>query len=265
MTTPRAECPYTGSLPIPGTVDKQAASGPPEKQRNMRVLITGVDQPLGAVTAAALSRRHELRLTGAGPHATFEVGGLEYRPADLRDPEQVRPLVEGIDAIAHLALHEPQATPDAAAEAEVLDVASRGTYVLLQEAVKAGVPRIVLASRLDLLAAYPAEYVVDENWQPQPEANASSLAPYLAELTVREFARAEAIVGVCLRLGGLERDPAGTSPEDATAAIEKALIMDLGDRKYRWWLYHICSTDRYRLGHAAHPPLSFTRVEAMDE
>jgi hypothetical protein len=116
-----------------------------------------------------------------------------------------------------------------------------------------------MASHLDLMAAYGERCLVDENWRPMPQANAASLSLYLAELTLREFARAEEIVGVCLRFGDLGSGPAETTPADAVTAIEQALGMDLTDRKYHWWLYHIGSTDRYRLGAAAREPLNFTR------
>jgi nucleoside-diphosphate-sugar epimerase len=226
----------------------------------MRILITGADQPLGGVAAAALRDRHELRLTGAQPLAPAGLEAYQYVPADLREPEQAAPLVEGMEAVAHLALHTPFVTPDAAAEDQALDQAARGIYVLLHAALKAGVRRVVLASRLDaVMGAYPEEYVVDESWKPMPAAAAASLAPYLAEITLREFVRAEELIGVCLRFGDLGSGPADTTPEDAAAAIEKALTMDLAGRQYRWWLYHICSGDRYRLAAAAHGPLQFTR------
>jgi hypothetical protein len=51
--------------------------------------------------------------------------------------------------------------------------------------------------------------------KPLPQTDAASLVPYLAELTVREFVRAENVVGVCLRFGPLGNDPDGTTPGDA--------------------------------------------------
>ena len=72
----------------------------------MRILITGADRPLGQLAATALSTTHTLTLTG-------QAQGLEgtddavYRCVDLRDPEQVKPLVRGIDAVLHLEPHEP--------------------------------------------------------------------------------------------------------------------------------------------------------------
>jgi len=225
----------------------------------MRILITGADQPLGELAARALRGEHEVRLTGTAPQAPAGLQTLPYTPADLREPDQVSPLVEGMEAVAHLAMHAPMATPDAAAEKQALDVSARGMYVLLHAALAARVRRVVLASRLDLMAAYPESYLVDENWKPLPAAAAASLAPYLAELALREFVRAEEMVGICLRFGDLGTGPADTTPEDAVSAIRKALAMDLDGRKYRWWLYHICSTDRYPLGNAGWQPLNFER------
>jgi nucleoside-diphosphate-sugar epimerase len=225
----------------------------------MRILITGADQPLGALAARALRGEHEVRLTGAQAAGPKGLEDLVYTPADLREPAQVAPLVDGIDAVAHLALHAPIVTPDLAAERQTLDVSARGIFVLIHAALEAGVRRVVMVSRLDLMDAYPESSLVDETWRPRPAATAAQLAPYLAELTLREFVRAEEIVGVCLRMGDLGSGPADTTPEDAVAAIEKALTMDPARRKYRWLLYHIGSTDRYPLGAAAGPPLGFSR------
>jgi nucleoside-diphosphate-sugar epimerase len=221
----------------------------------MRILITGADTRLGRAAAAALRAGHDLRLTGAQPDPPEGAAGLPYTPADLREPDEVTPLLEGVEAVLHLVVYEPFPTPDAAAEKEALDRAARGTFVLLHAGLAAGVRRVVLASRLELMAAYPEHCAADETWKPQPDADAASLAPYVAELTLREFVRAEALTGVCLRFGPLGPAPDGTTEADAVRALERALTMDLEGRKYRWWLYHVCSTDRYDSGAASRPPL----------
>src|SRR5581483_6404186 len=97
----------------------------------------------------------------------------------------------------YLAPHRRPETPDAPSEKRALDEVARGTYVLLQAALKASVRRVVLASRLDLMAAYPASAVGGENWKPRPTPDAVSLAPYVAELALREFVRAEEMQGIC--------------------------------------------------------------------
>src|SRR5947208_1922799 len=124
----------------------------------MRILVTGADQPLGGLAAQALMGKHEVRLTGTQARAPAGLEALPYTPADLREPEEVAPLVEGMEAVAHLALHAPFETPDVAAEKQALDVSARGMFVLLQAALAAKVPRVVLASRLDAAAGGPLQF-----------------------------------------------------------------------------------------------------------
>lgn len=219
----------------------------------MRLLITGADRALGRLAARAFRESDALRLTGTAAEPPAELAGLEYHPADLREPNQVEPLVAGCEAVLHLA---PYDLP-AATEADLLDQAARGTFVLLHAALVAGVRRVVLASRLEVMTAYPANLVVTPAWAPRPDTTAAALAPFVGELTLREFVRAEEIVGVCLRFGPLDGTAPGTTPADAVAALDRALRMDLGGRKYRWWLYHIDSTGRFPLDEALRAPLEF--------
>jgi nucleoside-diphosphate-sugar epimerase len=224
----------------------------------MRILITGVNQPLGGLTASALRQEHELRLTGASPRPlVHSLSELPYFPADLRVPEQVEPLVEGMDAVLHLAPYGSASSADPRTEGGLLDLVARGTYVLEHACVKAGVGRVVLASRLELLDAYPPEYVINEQWRPRPKAEAASLAPYLAELTLREFARQEPLVTVCLRFGRIGE--VGLAPQDAVEAIRKALTMDLTGRNRRWWLFHVSGDPRFPSTAAEGAPLEFSR------
>lgn len=226
----------------------------------MRILITGADTDLGRLASETLRRQHEIKLTGSHPLSPPGCEDLEYTPADLREPAQAARLVTNVDAVAHLAPYTVLETPDPGAERYALDAAARGTFVLLQAARAGGVRRFVLASRLELLAAYDEKCAVDETWIPKPDASARSLAPYLAELTLREFVRAEEMLGVCLRLGELSGRHDGTTAADAAAAISRALTFDVEGRKYRWWLFHIGSTERYPLAAAAAAPFSFNRA-----
>jgi nucleoside-diphosphate-sugar epimerase len=206
----------------------------------MLILITGAETPLGQVAINALSGSHELRLAGS---------------ADLRKPDEVASLVQRVDAILHLAPSQPEPADDAAGVGDVLDHAARGTYVLLHAALEAGVRRVVLASRLSLLDSHP-NAVIDETWEPLPGTDATSLAPYLAELTLREFVRAEEMIGICLRMG--ELGPEGTTPQDAATALTRALTMELGKHRYHWWLYHVESAGRYPSAAAAREPFCWT-------
>src|SRR5690349_17737800 len=116
----------------------------------MRVLVTGADSPLGGVAVAALRHDYDLRLTGTAELPPGGAEGLPYSAADLREPDQVTPLMEVIDAVLHLAPFAVADPADPLAEGELLDRVARGTFVLLHAALKGGASRMVLASRLDL-------------------------------------------------------------------------------------------------------------------
>jgi len=219
----------------------------------MRVLITGADCRLGQLAVAHFGETHDLRTTGTSPSAPDASAGETYRCADLRRPEDVAPLVSGIDAVLHLSVYDSAPLQGVRAEQERLDMAARGTYVLLMEARKAGVARVVLASTLSLFDTYAEDYVVDESWRPMPKADAESLAPYLGEMVCREFAREGGMGVVCLRLGPLGAED-GTPEQDAVEALAQALAMPMRAGGYRWHVYHISRDDRF-------PMRSVTRAD----
>ena len=236
----------------------------------MKLLITGADRPLGVALTRGLSRDFALRLTGVGPAGPES--GVEYRQADLRDPEAAAPLVAGMDAVIHAAPFDPAPLSGPDAEQETLDVASRGTYALFQETCRSGIGGVVLISRMALLEAYPRDYAVDESWKPLPDPEAASLAPYTSELVGREFAREGSLGVVCLRFGALGSRE-GTTEADAIHAVRQALLVqtrargrahvafDVRHPGYRWWLFHVTSGGRFSLGAATREPLNFKRQE----
>jgi nucleoside-diphosphate-sugar epimerase len=210
----------------------------------MNLLITGANRPLGTLATTHFRSAHHLRLTDYSPALVEPQPDLDYRQADLRNPAAVAPLVEGIEAVLHLDLYHLPPISGPAAEKERLDLAARGTFVLMNEARKAGVNRVILISTLDFFETYPDDYVIDESWQPEPAPNADALAPYLAEIICREFAREGGIRAVCLRFGPLGQ-PNGTDEADALQAIEQALVLAFTEPGYRWHSIHVADSDRF--------------------
>ena len=224
----------------------------------MNLLITGADRPLGHLAALHFGDENDLRLTGYSPSLQGD-SGREYCTADLRVSEEVEPLLSGVEAVLHLSTFDPAPRSGPRSEQDGLEMASRGTYVLLQKAREAGVDRLILASTISLLEDYPENYVVDESWQPRPRPNAESLAPFLAEITCREFAREGGINTICLRFGDLDHLE-GTSNSDALQALSGALNMTFEPSGYRWFVFHVTSNGRFpnRLGFQ---PLGFGEKE----
>lgn len=193
----------------------------------MNLLLTGKETSLSSVINDALASEHKIDWIGRND-------------CDHRQPDQILPLCEGKDAI----LHCDAFSSSSISEADTLDWATRGTYVLLQSALQAGVGRLILASTLDIFDAYPADYVVDETWQPQPNTDAVSLAPYLAEVACREFSRQGGISCMALRFGALGQTE-GTSETDVIKAMQGALAFEYEPHGYRWHVFHVYSGERY--------------------
>ena len=194
---------------------------------------------MGSALCRGLSAGGRVIAIGESPGPATDPGGaVDYRAADLRLPEAARQALQGASALVHAQPHSGSAVEASAPEAEVLDILSRGTYVLVQAAREAGIGRIVLVSPISLMRGYPADYVVEPWWRPCPRPDGESLAPYLAELVCREIARTGAIEVRCLRMGGLG-DPEGTSSEAAVAAVAAALRSDAGTGGYCWHVDHV--------------------------
>ena len=200
--------------------------------------VTGADRPMGAALCRGLSAAGEVIAIGESPGGpgTDLGGAVAYRSADLR--EGAREALQGAAAVVHAQPHGRPAAEGWAPEAEVLDVLSRGTYVLVQAAREAGIGRIVLVSPMSLMQDYPADYAVEPWWRPRPRPDGESLAPYLAELVCREIARTGAIEVCCLRMGRLD-DPEGTSSADAVAAVMEALGREAAAAGYWWHADHV--------------------------
>ncbi len=232
----------------------------------MRVLVTDSQSKLGKALSQTLARQHDVQtldLSGSG--ATY-VG-------DPRDRDFAARATSDVDAIVHLA---PLAPADAS-PVDVLDAATRGTYNLITTAAKAS--RFVLISTLRLLEAYPMEWRVTEQWAPWPSTAVADLAPYLAELTVREVARVAPLKAIGLRLGEVvdDADVAGRAPdprwlhlEDAVQAVERSLTYDeptpvhrepaFDPPRHGWWVFHIPGggpRTRFPLALAGQPPFAY--------
>ena len=151
----------------------------------------------------------------------------------------------GQDVVIHFPLFAKAAAsavhaPDALAR---LDVAGRATFNLITTASSGST--FVLVSTLRHFERYPAAWLVTERWAPHPTTHVDDLAPYLAEIVVRETSRVLALKGIALRLGevvsaeafGAESgDPRRVHLEDAVQAVERAVAF--APTGNGWWVFH---------------------------
>ncbi len=222
----------------------------------MNVLVTGAASRLGKAVTAELASTHRLRLMDADMSGLTRVGGgdVELIEGILLDPDIAWKAVRGVDALIHTG-EPPGELPkdDLERDQHLLDLATRGTHVLLKAAVGAGVKRIVYASTLQVYNAYPDDVYISEYWEPRPAPDMVEMTPYLAEKVCTEFARAHPVTVTVLRMGKLvlEEEVDGQEPDlmwldirDAARALGWALGHDASADV--WWtrrfaLYHICA------------------------
>jgi nucleoside-diphosphate-sugar epimerase len=215
------------------------------KGDTVKILLTGTDSKLGRLLAEHLGGHHKVTATDGS--------------VDIRDPEVVRPLVSDIDVIVHAGAIWDLPGHSASSEAGILDWSARSAFVLLDEAVKAGLSRAVLVSTLVLFDDYPEGYVLDETFKPKPRAEAVSLATLLAERIFREFARQGPIHTMCLRFGDLDTQE-GTPTSMALESVSRAVEAKIESDGYRWGVYNVAGTERYPLRAAKGLPLQLGRV-----
>ena len=166
----------------------------------MRILITGAAGEFGRDLTPWLAQRFDVRATDLVP-AHYP---CEFVQADLREPEQVRGLVEGIDAVIHLAVLLPKAF----ATGDFVDVNVKASTLLWEAAANAGVSRMVYISTVWATGHGQEEgYLpVDEN-APCTPLEMYGLTKLQGELSAEYFARMNGLSTLVLRMCGYVRCP----------------------------------------------------------
>lgn len=217
----------------------------------MRVLLTDSRGSLGTALVKWLAQHHEVRTLDPA--------------ADLRDRDTASRSVQDCDMI----IHSMTTVLPGMAPLDALDTASRATFNLITQAASAS--RFILLSSLRILEQYDVKWHVTEAWAPKPTTAVDNLAPYLAELTVREASRVLPIRAIALRLGDVVEDadmkdcPASSRwlhINDAVQAVERALGFEPTPRDPRtgWWVFHIPGggpRTRFPLAEAGEQPFNY--------
>ncbi len=215
----------------------------------MKILLTGASDRLVSRLADALSNEHEVTLTDRLSIDTSH----RFIQSELGHDPGTNELVRGADVIVHSGAVDPEASIS-----DQIDYQARCTYALLWAAWEERVPRVVYLSSLDLMDAYGEDYLVTEEWKPQPTTEAPTLTYHLGEFVCKQFARENKLEIVSLRLGDVlwdEGEQVGDTAlylDDAAHAVERALTVKIRN----WEVYHIQSTvpnQRYSTRKAYNP------------
>ncbi len=219
----------------------------------MKVLITGATGFLARRLIHDLEGEHELVLLDrVDPReaTVFVPGSYERAPlpfetehrylrAEILDPEAMRAALHGVEAVIHLAA-ATSGFPEQGVE--IFRVNALGTYVVLDEARKAGVGRFLCASSINAFGTFgwrlsgrEVQYErlpLTEDAPAMPE-DPYSLSKLVNEETLAAFHRAYGLTTAAFRFAGV------WSPAQYETALERGL-----EPTEAW------SQDLYQWGHA---------------
>lgn len=166
----------------------------------MKVLVTGAAGELGRDLCPWLAQHFDVRQTDLVPC----VNELEYVRADITEPAEVAAVMQGVDAVVHLAV----ILPVPASTSAFVDVNTKGTTLLLEAALQAGAKRFVYASTV-----WVTGHGAEERPQPVDEFAACrpldvyGLTKLQGELSCEFYARTQGLGVLTLRLCGYRRWP----------------------------------------------------------
>lgn len=152
--------------------------------------------------------------------ATDVAGSSGCLELDVTDPVACRTAFQDVDAVVHLAgVPDPEAPWEDLLPSNVI-----GVYSVADAAVAARTRRLVLASSLQAVSAYPADLQVRADDAPRP-ANLYGATKAWAEAVGSWVAAASLVEVVALRIGNFaDRPPAAplATPRDVAAWLSPA-------------------------------------------
>src|SRR2546423_8328117 len=126
----------------------------------MKLLVTGATGLLGgALVPLLVEEGHQVRVLARGGASDAEALGCELVSGDVRDPEVARRALEGREGLYHLAGLVSRDPRDAH---KMYELHVTGTRVLLAEAERARLQRVVLASSSGTIGVSPVRRVATE-------------------------------------------------------------------------------------------------------
>lgn len=126
----------------------------------MRILITGSTGNIGEYLAPYLAKNHDVIATVTAEDKLElhgEIANLKTKVLDITDREQCDEVVQGVDAVIHLAA---DSSVDATFESTV-ELNIKGLYNVLDAAQVNGVNRFIFASSIHSVDGYPEDKQIE--------------------------------------------------------------------------------------------------------
>jgi nucleoside-diphosphate-sugar epimerase len=160
-----------------------------------RVLITGAAGRIGTAFRQRYGDRYDFRLVDVKP--VEDPAGHEARVADLVDLDQARAGCEGVDTVIHLAA-DP--SPRAEFYGTLLPLNIRMAYNMFHAAKEQGCRRLVFASSIHAVNAYPLDYQVHPG-DPVRPGDLYGVTKVLGEALCAYYGSREGLSCIAVRIG----------------------------------------------------------------
>lgn len=165
------------------------------------IVLTGAAGRVGAALRTPLRDEAQRLVLADRAPLTAETANESVRQTELSDLSETARVIEGADAVVHLAGVSDEAPFPDLVEGNIL-----GAQRILEAARGTGVPRIVLASSNRLTGCYPSTETVSPDMPPRPDG-LYGVSKVAVEALARLYADKFGLDAVCLRIGSLEARP----------------------------------------------------------
>lgn len=196
-----------------------------------KVLITGACGNIGSRSVGILEQSMDLRLTDLRP----TTGDVRYSSGDLTDFSEAYALLDGMDAVIHLAMADGDNSnadkilgkADPLAEQRI-KVNIGATYHILEAARQRGIRRVVYASSLTIHLGNKHRRIYNAETPVEP-ASFYACTKLFGENLARVYWRNHGLSTICLRIG--QPFPIGHEYDDLWRTNKRARshFVDIGD------------------------------------
>jgi len=179
--------------------------------KKKKILVTGATGNIGKYVSEQWKDRYEQVLMVHSDKHKSEVEKFgKVVQSDMSDIEELCHLFEGIDTVVHLA---GDASPEATWES-VLNTNMKGTYNIYIAAKKANVKRVIYASSIHAISAYPIDRQVRES-DPVNPGDIYGVSKCFGEALGRYFATQQGLSNMCLRIGAFQPPESISDPMES--------------------------------------------------